>query len=44
MCTAVVHLGLKDGSLAYFSHKFGLELSTQQVTCYFPRYEQHLRT
>ena len=44
MCTAVVHLGLKDGSLAYFAHKFGLGLSAQQVICYFPRYEPHLRT
>ena len=44
MCTTVVHLGLKDGSLAYFAYKFGLRLSTQRVTCYFPRYEPHLRT
>ena len=44
MCTAVVHLGLKDGRLAYFAHKFGLGLSTQRVTFYFPRYEPYFRT
>ena len=37
MCTAAVHLGLKDRSLDYFAHKLGLGLSTQRVTCYFLR-------
>ena len=26
---------MKDRSLGYFAHKFGLGLSTQRVTCYF---------
>ena len=43
-CTFRLAILLKDRSLDYFAHKFGLGLSTQRVTCNFPRWEPHLRT